>query len=70
MISQVNAGQGRRRVSIVRDGDDYVAQDRQLGIMMRAPDLNGLRRVCRWLQWDIEEFEIVPPHRLASEQQL
>jgi len=60
MISEVEVGRGGRRVSIVRDGDDYVVKDPRLGVMMRAVDLNGLRRVCRWLRWDVEDFEVLP----------
>jgi hypothetical protein len=49
----------RRRVSIVRDGDDYVATSRELGILMRHQSIGDLRKVCRWLQWEIED--VSPP---------
>jgi hypothetical protein len=50
----------RRRVSIVRDGDDYVATSREDGIMMRHRSVSDLRKACLWLQWDIEEANALP----------
>ena len=50
---------GRRRVSIARDGDDYVVKDQNLGVMLRGHDISELRRACRWLQWDLEDAEVL-----------
>jgi hypothetical protein len=54
----------------MRDGSDYVVKDQQLGVMMRGPDLNCLRKACHWLQWNIEDLEIVRPRGFAPEQLL
>jgi len=48
---------GKRRVSIARDGDDYIVKDQRLGVMLRGHDINELRRACHWLQWDLEDAE-------------
>jgi hypothetical protein len=60
----------RRRASIVRDGDDYVATDRELGVMMRHQSADDLRKACLWLQWDIEDANVLPRWSDASEQRL
>ena len=58
MSVEAHVRKNKRCVSISRDGDDYVAKDQELGIMMRAQDLNRLRKACLWLQWDIEETKL------------
>jgi hypothetical protein len=57
----VQAHGRKRHVSIEPDGGDYVARDRDLGVMMRGRDINDLRKACRWLQWHIADAEVLPP---------
>ena len=57
----------KRRVLISRDGDDYVIKDRRVGVMMRGDDVNELRKVCRWLQWEVEDTVSASSVDLVSE---
>jgi hypothetical protein len=57
-MSKVTDGCGKngvgRRVSIRRDDDDFVvAFQPEDFVIFRNQDANTLRRVCRFLQWDV-----------------
>ena len=59
----VQAHPRKRHVSIERDGDDYVVRDSDLGVMMRGPNVNDLRRACHWLQWHIADVKVLAPYQ-------
>ncbi len=43
-----------RRVSIRRDGDDFViAYEPEEFIIFRGKDVSALRRLCRQLRWEV-----------------
>jgi hypothetical protein len=51
--NSINNGPGRR-VSIRRDDDDFVvAFQPEEFVIFRNQDADALRKVCRFLQWDI-----------------
>jgi hypothetical protein len=61
MSVETNAGNGPgRRVSIRRDGNDFVvAFQPEDFVIFRNNDPNALRRVCRFLRWDIVSDTVI-----------
>lgn len=46
--------ESRRRVTLRRDGDDYIVVFQPENIVaLRNPNVNAVRRLCRFLRWEI-----------------